>query len=65
MHIKFFQIEYQDWDENGNPLYEIPKSYINAETGKQFIYRTREKAKEECERLSTLTRTFNLHPLIM
>lgn len=60
---RFYIIEYQDWDKNGNPVYETYQEYLDIATGKAIIYRNKEKAKTEAKRLSSLTRTFNLNSL--
>lgn len=60
---RFFIIEYQDWDENGNPVHEIPQEYLDVDTGKLIIYSSREKAKSDAKQLSNLTRTFTINSM--
>lgn len=60
---RFFIIEYQDWDENGNPIHDTPKEYLDVDTGKPIIYSSREKAKSDAKQLSNLTRTFTINSM--
>jgi hypothetical protein len=60
---RFFIIEYQDWDENGNPVHDTTQEYLDVTTGKLIIYSNREKAKSDAKQLSNLTRVFTINSM--